>query len=560
MKRTFINLAMESLAAELGKGLARLRRGYIDSAEELFQIVVPEVDYPMDFVRFRISGFRGRPNESVQELISGRDLREDIKSLILLICDSSDLRVEDYEGAIYDIETLGKRFNVSTKTIQRWRGNGLVARRLVFSDGRRRVAFCEASVERFAASHGDLIDRSSRFSHMDEMQRQLIIRRARELVDEESMGLSDVARMLSTETGRAMETIRYTLRKHDLDHPGRALFSASHAALAESDKQAIYRAYLRGLSVANLCRHYERTRASIYRVINEMRARTLLNREVQYIYNPQFDLPNADVVILKGLMDASKFPPAPPMLRTGQGDLMPYLQSLYDVPLLTPEEERDLFRQYNYLKHRACQLRDQIEPAEVRISQLRQVEQLLIQANLVKNRIVQANLRLVVSIGKRHVGVLQTLSELISDGNISLMQAVEKFDYARGNRFSTYASWAISRNYARSLPRAKVRREHFVTGHEEIFDIASGPESQNEADLNIRELRESLDVVLSQLTGVERAIVVGHYGLEGKSAPRTLEQLGKKLELSKERVRQIEIRALRKLQKVLDSQRTELLG
>ncbi len=551
---------MGALAAELAKGLARLRRGYIDSAEELFQIVVPEVDYPIDFVRFRISGFKARPDDSVQELISGADLREDIKSLILDICDASDLHVEDYDGEVYDTESLGRRFNVSTKTIQRWRGNGLVARRLVFPDGRRRVAFCEPSVERFAASHHELIDRSSRFSHMDETQRQEIVCRARELVDEESMGLSDVARELAESTGRAMETIRYTLRKHDAEHPGLAIFDEGHAALTETDKQAIYRAYLRGLSVANLCRHYERTRASIYRVINEMRARTLLNREIQYIYNPQFDLPHADKVILKGLHDAPKFPPSPPMMRAGQGDLMPYLQSLYDVPLLKPEEERDLFRQYNYLKHRACQQRDLIEPTDVRISQLRQVEQLLIQANLVKNRIVQANLRLVVSIGKRHVSAVQTLSELISDGNISLMQAVEKFDYARGNRFSTYASWAISRNYARSLPRAKVRREHFVTGHDEVFDVSSGPQSENEAAVNIRELRESLDVVLAQLTGVERAIVVGHYGLDGKGTPWTLDQLGKKLDLSKERVRQIEIRALQKLEKVLDSQRSELLG
>lgn len=560
MQRRFLNPAMERLAAELAKGLARLRQGYVDSAEELYQIIDPEGEYPLDFVRFRISGFRGRLNDDLHEVIRGEDLLGDLQSLIFVICDASDLTVDDYEGEVYDTNTLAERFNVSTKTIQRWRTSGLIGRRLICPDRRRRVVFWERSVDRFVESHHDLIHRSSQFSQVSEDQRQSIIAEAREWVEAESLVLSDVARRLAERTGRAVETIRYTLRKHDQDHPGREIFDGAQEALSENDKLSIYRVYLRGVSVAKLCQHYERTRASIYRVVNEMRARTLLERDIQYIYNPQFDLPNADAIILKTTLTEPPLPAKRPVVRAGQGDLMPYLQSLYDVPLLTPPEERDLFRQYNYLKHKACRLREQIEPANVRSSQLRQVEQLVIQSNLVKNRIVQANLRLVVSIGKRHVGAFHTLGELISDGNISLMQAAEKFDYARGNRFSTYASWAISRNYARSLPRSKMRREHFVTGYEEIFDGASGGTSEDAVALNIRELRESLDVVLAQLTGVERSVLVGHYGLDGKSKPRTLDQLGQKLDLSKERVRQIEIRALKKLEKVLDSQRSELLG
>jgi RNA polymerase sigma factor (sigma-70 family) len=72
-------------------------------------------------------------------------------------------------------------------------------------------------------------------------------------------------------------------------------------------------------------------------------------------------------------------------------------------------------------------------------------------------------LRLVVSIAKRHVGPVENFFELVSDGNMSLIRAVEKFDYARGNKFSTYASWAIMKNFARTIPDEHRHRDRFRT-------------------------------------------------------------------------------------------------
>ena len=81
-----------------------------------------------------------------------------------------------------------------------------------------------------------------------------------------------------------------------------------------------------------------------------------------------------------------------------------------------------------------------------------QIDELYEGAVLVKNKIVQSNLRLVVSIAKRHVASTDDFFALVSDGNMSLIRAVEKFDYSRGNKFSTYASWAIMKNFARTIP------------------------------------------------------------------------------------------------------------
>ncbi len=515
---------MATLSAELAKGVARFKQGYIDAAEALFRIVDASETYPVDFVRYRLTDFQDPRQPDVSEGVSGEDLRHDLKAFIMVVSESSDLSVGAYDEAVYTTAELAAKFNISTKTIQRWRGGDLVARRLIFPDGKRRVAFCERSVEWFLERHAGLVDRSSRFSHLMDTQRQEMVSRA-----------------------------------HDEEHPGRAIFTRRVEPLSDANKQAIYRAYLRGLSVASLSSHYNRTRASIYRIVNEMRARVLLEREMRCVYNPQFDLPYADSLILSESLPPVPLSAMPAMPPSAGSDLSAYLQSLYTVPLLKPPEERDLFRRYNYLKHKADRLRGQLDPARVRTAELRRIEKLLIQANLVKNRIVRANLRLVVSIAKKHVGRVQTLSELISDGNLSLIQAAERFDYARGNRFSTYASWAITRNFARSVPRAKTHRDHFVTGYEELIDLAASGRSSNDADVDLRELRESIDSVLTQLTSIERAILRGHFGLDDNGKTSTLEQLGRKFSISKERVRQIELRALRKLEHMLGPQQSQLV-
>ena len=89
------------------------------------------------------------------------------------------------------------------------------------------------------------------------------------------------------------------------------------------------------------------------------------------------------------------------------------------------------------------------------------IEKLCQETVATRNQIICANLRLVVSIAKRHLGPVQNFFELVSDGNVSLMRAVERFDYSLGNRFSTYATWAIINNFARTIPESLRHRSSF---------------------------------------------------------------------------------------------------
>ncbi len=559
--RQYTYKMMAQLAAELGAGLLRLRKGYVDAAEALSRIIDPSREYPYDFVVYRLTGYRPPAPEGDDQPMVGNKLRQDLMQLMLDVCDSFELQTTDFDEKVYDTPGLARQYHVSTKTVQRWRRRGLPAKRLIFPDGKRRVAFLESSVQRFVGQQETQVIRSMRFTQLTEEERKDIIHRAKRMAAYTHCTLSDVAKRLAARAGRAVETIRYTIRNHDAENPDDAVFPYLSGPLNDQEKKEIYRCFLRGVPVSTLTERYRRTRGTIYRVINEMRAQQLLSRPILYVYNPQFDLPGVDETILAATpakVDGDgktkvKLSPKPP------ADLPPYLRALYDVPLLHAEQERDLFRRYNYLKYKADKVRKEIDMNRIRTRVLKEIETLLLQANVVKNQIIRANLRLVVSIAKKHVGGVQTLFELISDGNVSLMRAGEKFDYARGNRFSTYASWAIIRNFARSVPKEQYQLDRFATGHDGILDIAASLKTYDPNELNLTELRESIDVVLTRLTSQEKQILVDHYGLDDSGETMTLEQLGKRMGISKERVRQIELQAKEKLRVLLTPEKAGLM-
>ncbi len=355
---------------------------------------------------------------------------------------------------------------------------------------------------------------------------------------------------------RSMETIRLTLKAYDREHPDRAIFPNAPAALDEEAKAQIYRRFRMGVSAEVLARQYNRTRSSVYRVINEMRALRILSTKLEFIDHESFHVPATGAEIL-GPMPEPVEKRAPRRAKAPKG-LPPYLASLYEVPLLDREQETHLFRKMNYLKCQAQQLRSRIDPSRAKTSDLDEIERLQEEALSVKNQVIRSNLRLVVSIAKRHVGPSNNFFELVSDGNMSLIRAVEKFDYSRGNKFSTYASWAIMKNFARTIPEENYRRDRFVTGHEEMFEAAADNRAdEHEYESALKRMQEAVKGMLGRLDERERKIIISRFGLGGVSE-QTLEQLGRELGITKERVRQIESRAQDKLRKIASEEKLDL--
>jgi len=324
--------------------------------------------------------------------------------------------------------------------------------------------------------------------------------------------------------------------------------SSRPAPLDETAKGQVHRQWRRGVSLEVLARQYGRSEASLERAVNEMRANRILEQKLDVMFDPSFEAPDAAKTIL------APIPDSPANMRQTKAKapagLPPYLASLYgDAPLLNREQEAHLFRKMNYLKYRAVKLREGLDPSRAKTSVLDEIERLQEESLAVKNQIIRANLRLVVSIAKKRVGPSNNFFELVSDGNMSLIRAVEKFDFSRGFKFSTYASWAIMKNFARTIPEEKNRRDRYVTGHDEMFEAAADHRSgEYESESDHRRNQEAVAGMLGKLNDRERQILVRRFGIGGSSS-LTLEQLGKELGITKERVRQIESRAQEKLRK-----------
>jgi len=280
-----------------------------------------------------------------------------------------------------------------------------------------------------------------------------------------------------------------------------------------------------------------------------------------------------------------------------------YLNEVGRVDLLTPEAEVDLAKRVDAGAAAAAVLDSPVELTPGQRARLRRVERLGQEA---KRALTEANLRLVVSIAKRYLGRGMLFGDLIQEGNLGLMRAVDKFDYTRGYKFSTYATWWIRQMISRSIAdqsrtiripvhlvetmnrikrveRSLVQRlgrdptleevsaavELPVEKLEEYRRLAVDPTSLDapvgeDGDGSMGELiedgnavvpldaaaglllREDLAAALTGLNARERTVIERRFGLLGEQ-PRTLEQVGEELGLTRERIRQIEAKALAKL-------------
>ncbi|OSC72868.1 RNA polymerase subunit sigma-70 [Streptomyces sp. 4F] len=298
----------------------------------------------------------------------------------------------------------------------------------------------------------------------------------------------------------------------------------------------------------------------------------------------------------------------PPPTRTESGgpssDLFrQYLREIGRIPLLSAAEEVDLARRVEAGLFAEEKLR--LTPdLDSRLAL--DLDRLVVMGRVAKRRLIEANLRLVVSVAKRYVGRGLTMLDLVQEGNLGLIRAVEKFDYARGYKFSTYATWWIRQAMSRALAdqartiRVPVhvvelinrvvrvqRRMLQERGYEptpqevaahldlapervgEVLRLAQEPVSLHapvgeEDDVALGDLiedgdatspvesaaflllRQHLEAVLSTLGERERKVVQLRYGLvDGR--PRTLEEIGRIFGVTRERIRQIESKTLNKL-------------
>ena len=203
----------------------------------------------------------------------------------------------------------------------------------------------------------------------------------------------------------------------------------------------------------------------------------------------------------------------------------------------------------NFFKYRANVLRAKLDLDDPQESEIREIENLLQNAKDLRDHIIQANMRLVISIVKKFVSPSFSFDELLSDGIVILMNAVEKFDYDRGFRFSTYAYRSIMRNaYRKVMDRKKDQARYAAVAEETIEGSIDEGSTASMDEKTWERLRGMLAKFLGNLDKRERLIVRSRYALGQFRTVQTFQSIADKLGVSKERVRQLEQRAVGKLQ------------
>lgn len=278
-------------------------------------------------------------------------------------------------------------------------------------------------------------------------------------------------------------------------------------------------------------------------------AKSLASAELDYIHNEEFATAGIDREILGSMpLDSASLSSWKP----GR-DMPAHLARMCETSLLSPAEEHDLFRRMNFAKYTADVMRRKIDVAHPDRQLIVSIERLIAQALADRNRIVRANLRLVVSIAKKFSDARNSFDDLLSEGITSLLRAVEKFDYDRGFRFSTYATQAVRRTLCRSLQQLMRDRTRFMTAEAGLFEDTpeeERPGTMSEARFD--ELRRALAKMLSKLDPRERSIIRCRFGLDRTQQVQTLQSLAGEFGVCKERVRQLEMRAISKLRSMAE--------
>ena len=449
--RRIRNQNLAQLLIQLHFTPPKKRRKQLESAEKLMGIIESEKEYPIDFVFFHITGFHPKDLQE-QQPIKGEELAGDLRIFIAKLSGQLALEAAEQDQKVYTTEDIAVNFDVSTKTVERWRKRGLIARKFVFNDGKKRLGFLQSAIVKFLKENPNLADKAKSFKRLTQQEKQSIIKQAKTLSAKTKLSRHQIIDRIAAKVGTSHETIRYILLNYDKENPDKPISNEPPGVIRPAEAAELYKMFKQGCSIKELKDRFKRSRSSIYRIINQQRARALLIRKIEFVNSKEFLEDNAKQKILAEPISIEKSPSPKSIepLELDSESLLPeYLQALRDTPVLNREREVELFRRYNYLKYLASVSRTGMKPTKVHSDCIEKTEKYLAEAEKIKNMLIEANLRLVVSIAGRHAGGGANFSDLVSKGNFALTKAVEEFDYTKGIRFGKVASLSIAKEYAR---------------------------------------------------------------------------------------------------------------
>ncbi len=426
-----------------------VRRRHVERIEKLLLELAPERTYPYEFIYFRATGFR--PKENVLEAHPGAEVMPDLQLALLKLSGSVPQDVATQAETVYSVDRLAASLNVSSRTIHRWRRRGLVVRKYVFPDGRRRTGVRQTALDAFLEENQDAVARSGRFRRLSRAEEGRILDLARRHAKQEELARTEIIDRIATELGRAPETVRLALLRHDRDHPAEAVFGERAWRLPPRDRRKLWSEHQAGTPVEDLCARYGRSRSTIYRIINQEKAAELLQEAIEYRHESAFDAAGADADIagadvrdlLRKLSGATTAGGSEEM---ASPDTMPWQRAP-----LAKADEAALFRAYNYARFRVSELRKELDPRGYVSSRLlKRIEAMRGLSQGIRDTLLAIHLPLVERVARQHARGPSHMQDLVTTGRGLLERLVETFDYRGRGRFSSHVTLELFKRFART--------------------------------------------------------------------------------------------------------------
>jgi RNA polymerase primary sigma factor len=543
---------MEQLLMELRFAPPATRAKQAEGAERLLGMLKKEMQYPYEFICYQVTGYRPNGKSARDVTIGGEELIDDLQVFIRKLSGKAPLSVASLGESVYTIEEIAERFNVSARTIERWRKRGLGGRQFVFADGRQRTGFTESTVKSFIAANETLVSRARAFTVLSDSRREEVVAAARQMATDGSRSRKAIIEAIAGSLGVSVEAVRYHLVNYEARNPGQQIFSKPAGVVTPEQMREVIRQYEAGAGVEELMRTFHRSRSSIYRIINAGKAREFVGVHMEYVDSAEFLAEGAELTIMgpelpAGVKDQNTLAND---LEADRIELHDYLQALKDVEPLSAEVEKSLFRRYNYLKFRFNMAKVKAKPGQATGAETREMQSLLTEARAIGLFLRQSFLRVVVTVAQKHKILPEELRSYIVFGNKALTRALETYDFKGPSRFSNIASLTVAKDFALAVAKGKKpseeKQEPWERGVLAVDTTSLIEMERSQSDLG-NVIRQNLDereqLIITARYDVEQAVIKKH--------PKSLKEVGAELGVTAEEVRKLELAALGKLRHVL---------
>ncbi len=540
--------AIEDLHRQLEYAPPETRHRQMDAAEALIADIDTKKNYPEDFIIYRITGYRPDRGDEPTTLV-GQALLPDLVTFVQVLSEELNLSVDGLERPMIAMDELAERLNTSIKTIQRYRKQGLVCHYFVFPDGIKKLGCFEDSLKRFLNGRDGQLKKAARFTRIEPDVEAAIIEQARQLHRAEYLTLNEAALRLAEQYGRAHETIRLLLRRHDrrAEESGEAIF-LERGPLRDREIILIHRAWQRGVEPAQLAMRLGKTKPTIHRAVNRRRRDLLRSVTLTFKKLPTFDRPDAETVILSA-----------PSVVTGfemgvATDAIRFLEGLQAASTPTLDVAYALLAAFNLLKRRVSKGiaslgewpdSEMLDGIETDLRWIAMLERRLVMLGLPAAVMrIEQNIRRPL---REQAG--EEIVELIQLAVGVVVGAIESIDSGRGQRLERVVGLAMDKALARIvvIPQAGSRASARHAGGSIALGDLFLKVSPWERWLG---LRRDLRSHVATLESVERQIIGLRYGLEGER-PRTMLSIAKQLNLSPVKTVRLAQKAVRRLRSLV---------